>query len=152
MMQNNPKHKQLLIAAAILILGFFVITYVHKNEAKAPETGNSSQTPFKDLGVGEIDAGGNYRTTLTGTYVCLPHKDTTGPQTLECALGMKADDGNYYSLNFNLASQAPPNLATGDRFSASGVVTPTETLNSDYLRKTYNVKGVFSVTDSVEKI
>jgi hypothetical protein len=36
--------------------------------------------------------------TFTGEAVCLPHKDTTGAQTLECALGIKLDDGTYYGL------------------------------------------------------
>lgn len=37
--------------------------------------------------------------TVTGTTICLPHKNSSGPQTLECALGIKADDGNNYALN-----------------------------------------------------
>lgn len=37
-------------------------------------------------------------TTLEGKVVCLPHKNTDGPQTLECATGLLADDGKYYAL------------------------------------------------------
>ena len=33
-----------------------------------------------------------------GVIVCLPHKNTDGPHTLECATGLKTDDGTYYSL------------------------------------------------------
>lgn len=36
--------------------------------------------------------------TVTGTSSCLPHKDTTGGQTLECASAIKTDDGKYYGL------------------------------------------------------
>lgn len=36
--------------------------------------------------------------TITGTVLCLPHKDTSGPQTLECAYGLKDSDGKYYGL------------------------------------------------------
>jgi hypothetical protein len=36
--------------------------------------------------------------TLTGTYLCLPHRDTSGPQTLECALGLQTDNGDYYAI------------------------------------------------------
>lgn len=32
----------------------------------------------------------------TGTLVCLPHWDTTGPQTMECAYGLLSDSGHYY--------------------------------------------------------
>lgn len=36
--------------------------------------------------------------TFEGTVVCLPHKNMDGPHTLECATGLKADDGKYYGL------------------------------------------------------
>jgi hypothetical protein len=36
--------------------------------------------------------------TLDGTILCLPHKNTSGPQTEECAYGFKDDNGIYYSL------------------------------------------------------
>jgi hypothetical protein len=35
---------------------------------------------------------------VKGELVCLPHKDTGGPQTQECAIGLKSDDGSYYGL------------------------------------------------------
>jgi hypothetical protein len=89
-----------------------------------------------------------YRATLTGEYVCLPHKDTNGPQTLECALGIKTDVGEYYAVDFALMSQTSPTLQTGQRFTASGTITPIERLSSDHWQK-YNVAGIFSVTDSV---
>ena len=91
------------------------------------------------------------RMTLTGVYTCLPHADTTGPQTMECALGMQTDDGAYYALDFNLMSQTPPGLETGDRFTATGVLTPIENLSTNFWQK-YNVSGIFSVTDSVQRI
>ena len=91
------------------------------------------------------------RASLTGEYLCLPHTNSSGPQTDECAIGMKADDGKYYALDFNLMSETPPQLSLGDRFSANGTLTPIEMLSSDHWRK-YPVVGIFSVTDSVEKI
>lgn len=42
-------------------------------------------------------------TTFEGKIVCLPHKNTDGPQTLECATGLLTDDGKYYALR----SEAP---------------------------------------------
>lgn len=38
------------------------------------------------------------KVTVAGTTICLPHKNNSGPQTLECALGIEADDGNNYAL------------------------------------------------------
>ena len=37
--------------------------------------------------------------TISGEMICLPHRNTDGPQTLECAMGLKADNGNNYSLD-----------------------------------------------------
>lgn len=91
----------------------------------------------------------SYRANLSGTQTCLPHKDTSGPQTLECAIGFKTDEGKYYSLDFTLMSQIPPEIQSGDRFSAWGLVTPIEILSSNHLQK-YDIVGVFSVTDSVK--
>ncbi|MDO8610898.1 MAG: hypothetical protein Q7R95_10235 [bacterium] len=36
---------------------------------------------------------------IQGTILCLPHKNTFGPQTKECAYGLKDDSGRYFSLN-----------------------------------------------------
>lgn len=46
------------------------------------------------------DSVGTQRDTvqIEGTVVCLPHKDTSGPQTMECAFGIKDAKGKYYGL------------------------------------------------------
>lgn len=36
---------------------------------------------------------------ISGIIICLPHRNTNGPQTMECAFGLKADDGNNYGLS-----------------------------------------------------
>lgn len=36
--------------------------------------------------------------TVVGTVQCLPHRDTSGPQTLECAFGLRDGEGRYYGL------------------------------------------------------
>ncbi len=92
-----------------------------------------------------------YQATLTGQFECLPHKKKSGPQTLECAFGLKTDSNEYYAVDFNLMSQPYPELNAGDRFSANGVITPIEYLSTNHWHK-YNVTGVFSVTDSVIKL
>lgn len=38
------------------------------------------------------------RADTTGILVCLPHKNSDGPQTLECAYGLRTDDGVHYGL------------------------------------------------------
>ncbi len=93
----------------------------------------------------------SYRGTLSGEVVCLPHADTSGPQTMECAYGLKTDVGEYYALDLATMSQEHAPLETGERIKANGLITPIEMLSSDHWKK-YAIEGIFSVTDSVENL
>ncbi len=86
--------------------------------------------------------------TIRGEVVCLSHRDKNGPQTLECAYGLKADDGNNYAINANLVSQEIPAYNVGDTIKANGTITPIEQLSADIWQK-YDVVGIFSITDSL---
>ncbi len=86
------------------------------------------------------------RRTITGEYVCLPHRDKTGPQTMECTFGLKSDTGEHYSLDFMLSSRLAPDLNVGDRLTVSGVFTPLERLSADFWYR-YDIVGIISVTD-----
>lgn len=123
----------LLLIIGVLLVGFFLFNNFIYEQKQA----NDSDTVSP------------YRGTLTGEYVCLPHKDTKGPQTLECAIGLKTDVGEYYAIDFNLMSQEQPLLQTGQRFTANGVITPIEYLSTNNWEK-YDIVGIFSVTDSIE--
>lgn len=89
----------------------------------------------------------SYRATLEGEVTCLPHVGD-GPHTMECAYGLKTDAGEYYALDLALMSQQATMPETGERISANGTVTPVEMLSSDHWR-TYDIEGIFSVTDSL---
>lgn len=80
-------------------------------------------------------------TTIEGEVVCLPHKDTSGPQTLECAYGVKLADGTYYGLedtdeNYRNISALPVGKKaritgtlreeSSDRYQSTGVFTVTK--------------------------
>ncbi len=151
--------KTLLIIGTIillLIIGFYALnTYIY-NEKQGENSASQSADSGSADGVidGRAASSGDvrsYRGTLTGEQVCLPHTDTSGPQTMECALGIKTDAGEYYALDLQMLSQPAPDLATGDRFTATGLITPVEMLSSDHWRK-YPIKGIFSVLDSVQKL
>lgn len=120
-------------AVLALVLGFYALNSYIYNE-KQDTSGNYEP----------------YRARLSGEFVCLPHKNQAGPQTGECAFGLKATDGSHYAVDFNLMSQTVPQFAVGDQFTASGVVTPIERLSADHWR-TYDIVGIFSVTDSIER-
>lgn len=83
--------------------------------------------------------------TLSGTYVCLPHIDTSGPQTEECAFGLKTDTGDYYAVNFGQSADAMRQFQHGAHITAEGFVVIKEALNTDQWAK-YEMKGIFTIT------
>ena len=116
-------------AAILLTAGFFILnSYIY----------NQKQQPTEDIVP--------YSATLTGEYVCLPHTNTSGPQTLECAFGLKTEDGSYYALDFNYFPDATPpeGLLTGETYTFSGTVTPAVMLSNDFWQR-YPIEGIFSV-------
>lgn len=87
--------------------------------------------------------------TLQGTVVCLPHRDTSGPQTLECAYGLRDDDNNHYGLR----DEADPRIDG----AITDFPTGTEiTVQGDFMREedtTYATVGFIelsSITGSAD--
>jgi hypothetical protein len=87
--------------------------------------------------------------TVRGEIACLP-KRTTGPQTLECAIGLKADDrDDFYALK-NLFEH-DPNYSlsqTGTRLEVIGTVTQEEMHGPD--GNPYDIVGVITITSIQE--
>ena len=88
--------------------------------------------------------------TFAGEYVCLPSKKTDGPVTLECALGMLADNGSYFALDTQALDPNVAMIPTGSRIRVEGTVVLAEALSSDHWKK-YNIAGVIRV-EVFEKI
>ncbi len=87
--------------------------------------------------------------TLSGAYVCLPHIDTTGPQTEECAFGLQTADGLYYAVDFGASAEAMAQFQAGQTITAEGFVVIKEALSSDQWAK-YNMEGIFTITRMIE--
>lgn len=88
-----------------------------------------------------------YSNEFTGEYICLPHTDTSGPQTLECALGMKLDDGTYVALDTqNLAPEESQGLTNGNIYTVYGNLVPIEELSTDHWQK-YPITGIVQVSE-----
>jgi len=68
--------------------------------------------------------------TISGTLICLPHKNSSGPQTMECALGLKGDDGNNYGLN-DPGWKYLMGVGNGTRIQISGKLTKKADLKYD---------------------
>lgn len=125
-----------IIAILVVVVGYFFILEltgqgVQKQEAPIDSTPKSI--------------------TLVGTYLCLPHIDTTGPQTEECAFGIQADTGEFYAVNFGASAQAMQQFQANARVRAEGFVVPKEALSTDQWNK-YDMKGIFTVTRILEEM
>lgn len=122
------------IAALALVGGVAYFATAPKAEAPAqPDLGISSQR------------------SLEGRATCLPHKDRSGEQTLECALGLKTDAGTYYALDGSaLEPGALVTLNESERVRVSGLTVPIEAISSDRWA-VYDVIGIMRV-DSVERL
>ena len=139
------------LALVLLIVGMFGLTYFsHPKRVFTPTMSEPVEAWPAMPGISQEipEAMISRRVTLTGKQVCLQHRDTTGPQTLECAMGIQTTDGKYYGLDLALISQIPPAVQNGKTFTASGFLTPVEMLSTDQWQK-YNMEGIFSVTDTV---
>ena len=86
------------------------------------------------------------RVSMEGVWECLPHANTSGPQTDECALGILKDGTSlHYAVDTNLLESQPVNFAGGDHVRAEGVLTPANQLSTNQWQK-YNMAGILSVT------
>lgn len=81
--------------------------------------------------------------TLTGEFICLPHKNKGQIQTMECAFGLKTAGGEYYALS-DPEMKYLMDIPTGKQITVSGIIDPTDTrANSIYdIVGTLNVKEV----------
>ena len=87
----------------------------------------------------------SYEGTFIGTPTCLLHRDTSGPQTLECAVGIRFDDGTYYALD--MSGMAADFQSYQGRMSVSGTVVPIEAISSNVWQK-YDIKGIMKVSSA----
>ncbi|MES3004798.1 MAG: hypothetical protein V4690_01645 [Patescibacteria group bacterium] len=135
---KSTNYKRFLIFVLILAgLGVLALSFTQKDNELRKEPADQSTNSIPQ------------RVSMGGKYICLPHTNTEGPQTMECAFGIQTDDGSYYGIDFATMSQMGQNLKTGDYITANGVLVPIENLSTDHWRK-YPIKGIFSVTDSVK--
>ncbi len=118
----------LFILATILI---FVLNFTALNKANAP-------TPVTQQDNSSIpDDGGSL--TIVGEFVCLPHKDTSGPQTEECAFGLKSED-TYYALQ-----DSTPDYSIVSKGVAGTIVRVAGTFKASHDSK-YKDIGVITIT------
>ena len=134
-----------ILAALILICGAIYYNY-NKNFAENPQNPYLSGTVSEKGPYSQIPQ----RKTVEGVTECLPHRNTSGPQTLECAFGIKETGTNYhYAVNLNLLAQQY-SFETGVNISVEGVFVPIEQISTNMWQK-YNIVGIISVTSLQKK-
>ena len=84
------------------------------------------------------------QTSFTGEFVCLPHKNTDGPQTMECAFGLKAENGDYFALDFGTSTELM-NQPMNKPLKVEGELVPIEVISSN-LGQIYPVRGIIRVS------
>ena len=92
------------------------------------------------------------RVSIIGYWECLPHRDQSGPQTMECAFGIAPEgaDDHHLGVHTMLMSSHPVDFPTGTKVRVEGVLTPMEMLSSDQWQK-YDIDGIVSAI-LIEKV
>jgi hypothetical protein len=148
--------KNIIVISAIVLaavgLGY---AYHSSNTISVPSvTESSSSTPVTSTTSPKTYPETNTTPTTTktteGTFFCLPHKNTTGPQTMECAFGMKTAEGKNYALDLSAVNSQPIDLPTnGKKFSVVGTISPITTADGGSWQN-YDVVEVINVKSYAE--
>jgi hypothetical protein len=125
--------KILVLVGALIIMGLAYVSFIRVPQEAPPVTGDATPQNM----------------TISGVYECLPHSDTSGSQTEECAFGVRTDEGEYYAVNFGQSAGAMEQFQAGVHIVAEGFMVPKEAL-SDRTWEKYIMKGIFTVTRLME--
>ncbi len=89
-----------------------------------------------------------YETTLSGEFVCLPHRDKRAASTMECAYGIRTAGGFYYALDLGgLPQEETIRFPTSGRITVKGSVVPIEAISSNAWQK-YDIVGIMHVVST----
>ncbi|MFZ4500442.1 MAG: hypothetical protein ACOYMZ_03005 [Minisyncoccia bacterium] len=81
---------------------------------------------------------------VRGVLTCLPHKDQAPSTTLECAPGIRAENGDYYALDLAAVAAETMEYDYSGIVTVGGHFTPRSTLSNDYWYQ-YEMLGSISV-------
>lgn len=101
----------MVILAVFAIGSIFVLNQVPQQSAQTPSsTALPKSQPIE----------------IIGEMICLPHKDDSAFQTMECAFGLKSEDGTYYALSDTDETYKNVSQPTGEKYKAVGQFTPQD--------------------------
>lgn len=114
------------------------------NRCEAMTCGCDDSITVSDITILDSEEELQNTTIFTGMLDCLPHRKTSGEQTLECAIGLKTDSGDYYGLQ-GLSEQETTSgkYSPGNKIRILGSILKTKAPNIVY--KTVGVIEVVSI-------
>lgn len=83
--------------------------------------------------------------TLQGSLICLPHRDTSGPTTMECAYGIRTANGVNYALDASAFGGVMGEYSVDDEIEVTGILVAREELPAEDRRLIYDIAGVIEV-------
>lgn len=128
-----------------LILGIMIVTLIGATAFWFLQSNSNSSSIQSGSPDSQVDEPENAQdlplsteeVTVRGEVICLPHKDTSGPQTLECAIGIRDDKGVNYALRADDPSQT--GSLTGKKVQVTGRLQEAEPTSR------YNTAGTLHV-------
>jgi hypothetical protein len=149
-MTQQPIYKIAALIILIAVVALAAIGFIQSRSQSETGISDGNTTPVLVTPTTPISREG----TLEGTIVCLPHRDTSGPQTMECAFGLQIGvmgatnapgAATFYALDTqDVQSENSILQQTGIMVKVTGTIVPVEALSSDMWQK-YNIKGIMRV-------
>ncbi len=130
---SSSTHRFALIAIAVTLIAAGLVVFA--SARKAPDAAQNIPDALSEV-------------TLTGETTCLPKKGD-GPHTMECAIGLKADDGKHYAMDLSAISTIEGFWDTGKHITIEGTLVPVVMLSTDHWQ-TYDIEGVIRVRSAVD--
>lgn len=117
-------HKDILVKVGVVFIGsiFILLATVYiRSPHSLPADSSFPNTP--DTLTPTLQITGQ-QITLGGEFICLPHRDQSGPQTMECAFGLKTPEGMYYALRDSDPTKNISGVSTGKKVTVTGIFEP----------------------------
>ncbi|HJP81128.1 MAG TPA: hypothetical protein VJ841_01885 [Candidatus Saccharimonadales bacterium] len=118
--------KPLIITLVVILLIAAASLAIYLTGAYKKLTESQNQTPVTPT------------VSYSGKIVCLPPKDSNGPHTLECALGLQTDANTYYGLSGATGSDLADASGSDKKVKVTGEL---QEIGSDK----YKMSGVITV-------
>lgn len=134
--KNNAKRNIVIIIISLIVLvgaGIGVYLYIQRTKPvnsydECLAAGHPIQESYPERCTGpdgQQFTNPKAAVVLEGIAVCLPRKDSDSFHTLECAVGIRADDGTYYGVSGDTTHQLSGETGSNRRVKISGNIEPS---------------------------